>query len=225
MNKKIAFTLAEVLITLGIIGVVAAITMPTIIQKQNEKATITKLKKEYSVMSNALLNAISEYGDPEHWGTKSYTYKNDNGDDVENNFADIDVITKYLKIVEDCGHEAKGCFAHRYKRLDDSQERDFENLSYYRKFILADGTLVAIQGYGEPGNGEIWIDINGKNPPNIAGKDLFLFYLSNHKIGPYFQRKVSDNGYEASGWILAFDNMDYLHCNDKLSWEGKHSCK
>lgn len=43
--KKIAFTLAEVLITLGIIGVVAAMTMPVLIQNQREKVVVTQLKK------------------------------------------------------------------------------------------------------------------------------------------------------------------------------------
>ena len=42
-NRKVAFTLAEVLITLGIIGVVAAMTMPSLIQNYQEKATVTKL--------------------------------------------------------------------------------------------------------------------------------------------------------------------------------------
>ena len=46
-----AFTLAEVLITLGIIGVVAAMTMPTLIQKQNERETVVRLKKIHSVLS------------------------------------------------------------------------------------------------------------------------------------------------------------------------------
>ena len=43
-NKK-AFTLVEVLITLGIIGVVAAMTLPALIQKQHRKETSVKLKK------------------------------------------------------------------------------------------------------------------------------------------------------------------------------------
>ena len=47
---KKAFTLAEVLITLGIIGVVASMTLPAIIQKNNEKTTVSKLKKVYSVL-------------------------------------------------------------------------------------------------------------------------------------------------------------------------------
>ena len=65
---KKAFTLAEVLITLGIIGVVAAMTIPTLINAQQEKATITKLKKTYSVLQQALLSAQQEYGDVPSWG-------------------------------------------------------------------------------------------------------------------------------------------------------------
>lgn len=52
--KKKAFTLAEVLITLGIIGVVAAITMPVLINKYQEIVTVTKVKKFYSLMSQAI---------------------------------------------------------------------------------------------------------------------------------------------------------------------------
>ena len=44
---KFAFTLAEVLITLGIIGVVAAMTIPTLMQKYYEKQTVAKLKETY----------------------------------------------------------------------------------------------------------------------------------------------------------------------------------
>lgn len=45
INRKTAFTLAEVLITLGIIGVVAALTLPSLIQSYREKETVAKLKK------------------------------------------------------------------------------------------------------------------------------------------------------------------------------------
>lgn len=50
-NRINAFTLAEVLITLGIIGVVAAITIPTLVNKNNEKIRETQLKKAYSTLS------------------------------------------------------------------------------------------------------------------------------------------------------------------------------
>lgn len=52
--KKLAFTLAEVLITLGIIGVVAAMTIPTLVTNADKKATATKLKVFYSKINQAV---------------------------------------------------------------------------------------------------------------------------------------------------------------------------
>lgn len=51
--KKIGFTLAEVLITLGIIGVVAAMTMPTLVSKYRQRALETAFKKTYSNLMQA----------------------------------------------------------------------------------------------------------------------------------------------------------------------------
>ena len=54
-RKRPAFTLAEVLITLGIIGVVAAMTMPSVITNYQKKQTAAQLKKAYSIVSQALV--------------------------------------------------------------------------------------------------------------------------------------------------------------------------
>ena len=66
MNK--GFTLAEVLITLGIIGAVAAMTIPNLIQSYKEKEYTAKLKKFYSVMENAGRLVEEEYGSVDSWG-------------------------------------------------------------------------------------------------------------------------------------------------------------
>ena len=62
-----AFTLAEVLITLGIIGVVAAMTLPTLMSKYRENVTMSKLKKAYTTLAQAQLMSISENGDVDGW--------------------------------------------------------------------------------------------------------------------------------------------------------------
>lgn len=59
--KRKAFTLAEVLVTLGVIGVVSAITMPTLIQNQQEKVLINQLKVANSILSNVALAASEKY--------------------------------------------------------------------------------------------------------------------------------------------------------------------
>ena len=62
-----AFTLAEVLITLGIIGVVAAFTLPALIQKNNNKVVETRLMKFYSTINQAVRFAEVDYGEPKNW--------------------------------------------------------------------------------------------------------------------------------------------------------------
>lgn len=57
-----AFTLAEVLVTLGIIGVVAAITMPTLIDNHQKKVAATRLEKFYSMMSQAVYQWVGDTG-------------------------------------------------------------------------------------------------------------------------------------------------------------------
>ncbi|MFR1671756.1 MAG: DUF6613 domain-containing protein [Candidatus Gastranaerophilaceae bacterium] len=66
-NRKTAFTLAEVLITLGIIGVVAAMTMPTIIGKTQKTTIENRLKHFYSTINQAVAHAEVEYGDKTEW--------------------------------------------------------------------------------------------------------------------------------------------------------------
>ena len=66
-SRKIAFTLAEVLITLGIIGVVSAMTIPTLIANHRKKVVETKLEKIYSVMNQAINLTNAEYGDVTNW--------------------------------------------------------------------------------------------------------------------------------------------------------------
>ena len=64
---KKAFTLAEVLITLGIIGIVAAMTMPTLIHNHNKKVIETRLKKFYSSINQAIIMSELENGDKKDW--------------------------------------------------------------------------------------------------------------------------------------------------------------
>ncbi len=70
LKGKNSFTLAEVLITLGIIGIVAALTLPTLIQKHTNKVVETRLMKFYSAINQAITLAEVDYGDREYWYAK-----------------------------------------------------------------------------------------------------------------------------------------------------------
>lgn len=67
MKKNKAFTLSEILITLGIIGVVSALTIPTLVNNYQKKLFVTKMKYTYSLLSNALALSILENGATSTW--------------------------------------------------------------------------------------------------------------------------------------------------------------
>lgn len=66
-GAELAFTLAEVLITLGVIGVVAALTLPTLIQNHKKVSIAAKLKKFSSTMEQAILAEKAENPDIQNW--------------------------------------------------------------------------------------------------------------------------------------------------------------
>ena len=71
---KKAFTMAEVLITLGIIGIVAAMTLPSLVQKYRERQYVTALKKAVSVLDNAYRLFLFQNGGNKELGYKEPSY-------------------------------------------------------------------------------------------------------------------------------------------------------
>ena len=229
--KKAAFTLAEVLITLGIIGVVAAMTMPSLIQNYQEKTTVTKLKKCYSLVSQAYVSILNDEG-----GSDTLQA----GDDLEM----MEKFGKYLKYQKTCGRN-KGCFPNvTYKSVTGNGYSKWEDDTTDRsRAILTDGTLIMFNKSVITENenyiyAQIYVDINGFKGPNQLGRDFFYFYINPEKIVPagakaleeknedqkFTKNCIQQNGYACAAWVIYNENMDYLHCND-LSWDGKHSCK
>ena len=207
MNNKTAFTLAEVLITLGIIGVVAAMTLPTLVQKHQEKVTIAKLKKSYSVMQQAYLMAVNEKGPIETWGIlKSNDGRDDEAPDITlyNDKENIlDHLKDYLKVTKYCGLE-KGCWYSTPMYSLNGGIFEYPDKGYYSKAILADGSM--IMAYTETSSSGFYrIDVNGKTPPNTLGKDIFTFMIKKDRVIPW----GSPNSY------YTFDN----YCNPKKKAE------
>jgi len=89
MNKS-AFTLAEILITLGIIGVVAALTISQLVQNYKQNSTATKLQSTVSMLNQALIRASEENGTPDTWGLTGY----------ETDIVDV-YLKPYLNIVKE----------------------------------------------------------------------------------------------------------------------------
>ncbi|MBP3924272.1 type II secretion system protein [bacterium] len=213
---KHAFTLAEVLITLGIIGVVAAMTMPTLIQKHQERVTVNKVKKFYSVISQAQLLAIKDHGYLDEWDVPDRATKKS-----AEKF--MSYLTPYLKIAKDCG-TSSGCLQNgTVKLLNGNNWVNYDSQNGYYKLILNDGTYMwlrsstdvycGVSGSGTPEIcGGVWIDINGKNPPNTIGRDVFSFAITKNSITrPDSNDCKSDAaGWSCTNWILEKGDMDYL---------------
>ena len=60
--KRAAFTMAEVLITLGILGIVIAMTLPGVIEGYKEKELVTRFKRDYTILANAYSMVLEENG-------------------------------------------------------------------------------------------------------------------------------------------------------------------
>jgi len=91
-----AFTLAEVLITLGIIGIVAALTIPNLMGEYRKRVTETRLAKFYSVMNQAIERAEADYGDKTEWETWDYSYVTDE-DGNKTKIANTEYFDKYFR--------------------------------------------------------------------------------------------------------------------------------
>ncbi len=94
--NKHGFTLAEILITLGIIGVVAALTMPALIQNYTNNVAETRLKKFYSIMNQAILQSIVDNGEVENWSYFNNGIKDNDGNYTNQADKNDESFQKYL---------------------------------------------------------------------------------------------------------------------------------
>ena len=239
-KRKIAFTLAEVLITLGIIGVVAALTLPSVIQNYREQQTVAKLKKIYSILNQAMISAVNEYGTLDTWGLRD-------GDASEGaKLLQDRIFVPNLKIINYC-EKLNSCVGGKpYKYITGTEHISYNGNGGYRRLILSDGTTLIYHVSSEDCNSDIphaWtgcasinVDVDGYyKGPNTFGKDTFSFNVMKNRIVPYgtqtdtpdFQiscNRKNTYGLACTAWVIFNENLDYLHCDD-LQWGTKIKCK
>ena len=250
-----AFTLAEVLITLGIIGVVAAMTMPSLITNYRIKETVSKLKKVNTTFNNAFLQAKEENGEISDWGLSNSTLDTDTDDGsiANSNYGRdkfLEILSRHLKTISMCKYSDNSCEIYRPTNL----QGDIDNSdSYSNRLVLADGTIIGHlylnntacntnwgSGALSQSCGSFKVDLNGSKKPNMYGKDIFQFDITANGIVPSgIATDISGNNFEESciksdsrmngvgctGWIIYNENMDYLKCPEKLGWNKAKSCK
>ena len=237
---KAAFTLAETLIVIGIIGVVAALTLPNLNHATGDKEKVTRVKKIYSALTDAFDRAQAVYGDFDTWYTdlsnsEVFFFSGSNHANANERFAKR--VTEFMKVSKDCGFD-EGCFSDIDKiGYDGNIARDnllssLQNCDAYM-VTLFDGTSLA---FFMPGDFVIEVDIDGPNKgKNQNGNDIFDFYILNYSSICSNQLLTTDDcsinyyepsySYSASAWVIENENLDYLKCFDELNWETQTSCK
>ena len=175
------FTLAEVLITLGIIGVVVAMTLPALVNRTQGKELETGLQKAYSVIQNAL-NKMN-YDEGQIVNNANYPAQ-----------AFIKVFKQYFKVSKDCGNES--CESNFVD--EDGTTRVSQNYKTYTnkrmqnsllddgQVFISDGMFIMVENMSGGKLLLITVDVNGYNKkPNRWGHDLFTFQvMDNGKLLP-----------------------------------------
>lgn len=184
---KQGFILAEVLITLGIIGIVAAMTMPALIAKYKDRQFRVAYKKAYSDV-NAAFNFIvanGEYIVPERTDNSSQEYEDvyfAEGDGFGNT---LKLLAKQFKTIKTCyNNDAGNCFV-----LNAECGRGGTCPSSSFAFVDASGRQWYMYSNKESG---FIVDTNGNKAPNRLGKDRFVFQfpISGNTSGLYQNKSV-----------------------------------
>lgn len=173
-KEKKGFTLAEVLITLGIIGIVAALTLPSLLASYRKNIVATRLEDTYAIIANALKLAESDYGDIMYWDMSSSGVYSD------------DFIKKYIipytKTVN-CNYTSN-----QYSVYTPSGNLAFHAIwsQNNNMYCLANGVGILGKAHGSNGRiaGQVIIvDIDGPSGNyNRYGKDIFEMYVANETM-------------------------------------------
>lgn len=224
-KQEQAFTLAEVLITLGIIGVVAALTMPSLINRTRNKELHTAFLKTYSELNQV---AQKYYADNEISVTEANI-------DSHSNLSS-QIMTEYYKGAtkltnggmgtqdEEGNYKAfysiRTLNGHKYSGGENSQGSNSsficDNSPFYQ---TASGALFIFNDKAETENQNgpvICVDINGKKGPNRYGMDYFLFaFTKNGNVVPMGDlRQETYGGVSSNGSANNFFRSGSYSCSN-----------
>ncbi len=203
-SLKCGFTLAEILITLSIIGVVAALTVPAVVSSAADRALIAAAKKAYNTMQKSYLQLSNE--DP---GALTRV------DTRSSNL--LKELAPYLNVAETC-FETVGCFPDvHYGSKAGWDAGNYSTNTDSHKLRLADGMSLSSDSLFH-----VTIDVNGSDGPNVYGKDLlnFTFHHEGSKVIP-FSDNLNDctqtGGAGACGYCMVFKNSMECDVSDNDS--------
>lgn len=206
-KKHLAFTLAEVLITLGIIGIVAAMTIPTLLNNANDNQFKVAWKKNFAIIANATNLLMTDNG-----GSLKALYSTN--DDLKLAYSQ-----KFsYNTMCDSGNIRGICWHQQNQSYDLSgSPMSWDNGA---GFILADGSLLNVNIYDPACNqavgnlkicGTIHVDVNGFKGPNRRGKDIYSLWILENKIEPYGADDGQQNSCTVNGATGASCAAEFLY--------------
>lgn len=172
MNKN-CFTLAEILITLTIIGIVASMTIPSLLQKTQEQELRSAWKKTYSDLEQAMKRMMIENGE-------TILDICSDSDSEQNADCMTKELSKYIINTKVCTstQNYKKCWPHKWYQLNGTSEGTI-NIG----LIMNNGTLLQVYRQNAY-NGGIIIDVNGIKGPNTVSKDIFRVWVLKNGLKP-----------------------------------------
>ncbi len=195
-----AFTLAEVLVTLGIIGVVSAMTVPSLMQNYQRQSYVTQLHKVYNELSQATVSYLNE---------KNAINLVEAG--ITNQAGVNSFITSKFKIVQTCTGDVTPCFPAlaSYKKMNGTSLTEGAFTSNTNAYVLASGASIRPL-YSVEGNKimNLIVDINGQKGPNIVGRDMMMIFIDRNGLIDDYNR-----GTNAFPLTKAQRDTNYANCN------------
>ena len=216
---KKGFTLAEVLVTLGIIGVVSALTVPTLMKNHQRKVYVTQLRKSISVLEQGFQMMLNDSNTDSLSETEVFSTIGGqsciatSGPNSSSCKAFLQSLTKYFQVLT---IGTTGEYKYSYIRSGSTPIYP-DGTKTSAKMILKDGTMLfrfnvkrvaetpkhdcdTIRNAG--GSvcsiiGHFSIDVNGEQKPNIEGRDIFNFNITDDgRVIPFygFQQAVYIDG-------------------------------
>lgn len=233
LNKFVAFTMAEVLLVVAIIGITAALALPNLSQGIDEDKYVMMAKATYSELDSGFSRMLANKSLGE-----IYTDANASTD-AQRCKAIVDELSKYVKMGKNCGNSLTQCYnsSKSYKKADGSVIDDTwpsGKSSNSAAFTLLSGAVVIV--YGNDERISVDFDVDGEKGPCKCNVDIFraaIDHVNLDSLTANLQYWVDesekagdaylDTDYDALEWVLSKGNMDYLHCND-LNWSTKNQC-
>ena len=221
LKRRAAFTLAEVLITLGVIGIVAALTIPTLIANHQKKVYVTQFEKAYNTVQNAFKLMLAETGTDNLSDNDFISAMASSSNEAEV----TRLAKKYFNIAQDVKHYNSNS-APDYRYLFYGNGADTVSPSGYL-IKTADGANIYLSTGSYGSVITVHFDVNGSNKgPNTSGRDYFsLFFYPDGKLSPfgfsdYYPTHFCSNGIGNHGLNNYGAGAEPYICAERILLEG-----